>query len=108
MRRVVGTGLGAVTPVGTGREELWASLLAGRLGFATVESFDTRAFSVHLGAEARGFSPAGHGRTLAPARLGRASQRAIAAARLALADAGLGDARLDGAGLPGIDRERAG
>ena len=90
-RRIAVTGLGAVTPVGTGKEEVWANLLAGRLGFAPVASFDTRAFNVHLGAEVRGFSPAPYVRRLDPARLGRASQLAIAAARLALADAGLGE-----------------
>jgi 3-oxoacyl-[acyl-carrier-protein] synthase II len=91
-RRIAVTGLGAVTPVGTGKEEVWANLLAGRLGFAPVASFDTHAFSVHLGAEVRGFSPAPYVRRLDPARLGRASQLAIAAARLALADAGLAEA----------------
>jgi 3-oxoacyl-[acyl-carrier-protein] synthase II len=88
-RRVAVTGLGTVTPVGTGKDEVWASLLAGRLGFAPVTSFDTRAFNVHLGAEVRGFSSAPYVRRLDPGRMGRASQLAIAAARLALADAGL-------------------
>jgi 3-oxoacyl-[acyl-carrier-protein] synthase II len=88
-RRIAVTGLGAVTPVGSGREELWANLLAGRLGFAPVESFDTKAFSVHLGAEVRGFSPGPYVRRLDARRMGRASQLAIAAARQALADAGL-------------------
>jgi 3-oxoacyl-[acyl-carrier-protein] synthase II len=88
-RRIAVTGLGAVTPVGSGRDELWANLLAGRLGFAPVESFDTKAFSVHLGAEVRGFSPGPYVRRLDARRMGRASQLAIAAARQALADAGL-------------------
>jgi 3-oxoacyl-[acyl-carrier-protein] synthase II len=86
--RIAVTGIGAVTPVGIGRQELWASLLAGRLGFAPVESFDTSAFNVHLGAEVRGFAAGPYVRTLDAARLGRASQLAIAAARLALEDAG--------------------
>jgi 3-oxoacyl-[acyl-carrier-protein] synthase II len=108
-RRIAVTGIGAVTPVGTGREELWAALLAGKLGFAPVESFDTSAFNVHLGAEVRGFSPVPYVRTLDAARLGRASQLAIAAARLALADAGLGGHGADtGDGLGGVDAERAG
>ncbi|HVF58498.1 MAG TPA: beta-ketoacyl-[acyl-carrier-protein] synthase family protein [Thermoanaerobaculia bacterium] len=88
-RRIVVTGLGAVTPVGTGAEELWSGLLAGRSGFAPVESFDTGRFNVHLGAEVRGFEPAAWVRRLDPASLGRASQFAVAAARMALADAGL-------------------
>jgi 3-oxoacyl-[acyl-carrier-protein] synthase II len=103
MPRIAVTGLGVVTPLGTGAQQMWASLLAGRLGFAPVRSFDTAAFKVHLGAEVADFSPAPYVRTLDPARLGRASQMAIAAARLALADAGFED------GEPtGLDRERAG
>ncbi len=104
--RVAVTGIGAVTPLGTGKEELWAALLAGKLGFAPVESFDTSAFKVHLGAEVREFSPAPFVRTLDPARLGRASQLAIAASRLALADAGLDD-WLDGEQC-GVSADRVG
>jgi 3-oxoacyl-[acyl-carrier-protein] synthase II len=99
--RIAVTGLGAVTPVGIGWQQTWASLLAGRSGVAPVESFDTSAFSVHLGAEVRGFSAAAFVRRLEPGRLGRASQLAIAAARLALADAGLG--LLPDAVPPGAD-----
>jgi 3-oxoacyl-[acyl-carrier-protein] synthase II len=87
--RIAVTGLGLVTPVGAGREEVWEGLLAGRSGFAPVESFDTRAFSVHLGAEVRGFDPSPWVRRQDVAALGRASLLAIAAARQALEDAGL-------------------
>ena len=87
--RIAVTGLGLFTPVGAGRREVWEGLLAGRSGFAPVESFDTSRFSMHLGAEVKGFDPAPWVRTLDPARLGRASRLAIAAARMALVDAGL-------------------
>ncbi|HEX4963463.1 MAG TPA: beta-ketoacyl-[acyl-carrier-protein] synthase family protein [Thermoanaerobaculia bacterium] len=87
--RIVVTGLGLVTPVGVGKDEAWEALLAGRSGFAPVESFDTRAFSVHLGAEVRSFDPAPWVRRQDAAALGRASLLAIAAARQALEDAGL-------------------
>jgi 3-oxoacyl-[acyl-carrier-protein] synthase II len=98
--RIAVTGLGLVTPIGIGREEVWNGLLAGRSGFAPVESFDTSLFNVHLGAEVRGFEPGPYIQRLDPAALGRASQLAIAAARLALDDAGID---------PGaVDPERAG
>jgi len=97
--RIAVTGLGAVTPVGTGKDEVWASLLAGRLGFAPVESFDTKAFNVHMGAEVQGFSPVPYVLRLDPQRMGRASQLAIAAARLALADADLGAVTSELAGV---------
>lgn len=83
------TGLGLVTPIGSGRQEVWEGLLAGRSGFAPVESFDTGVFTTHLGAEVRGFDPAPWTRRHDPASLGRASLLAIAAARQALEDAGL-------------------
>src|ERR1700720_542918 len=104
--RIAVTGIGTVTPLGIGREELWRGLLAGRHGFAQVESFDTSAFRVHLGAEVRGFSPSPYVRTLDPARIGRASHFAITASRLALVDAGLDD-WLEGE-QGGVTGERAG
>ena len=94
-RRVVVTGIGAVTPVGTGREEMWEGLLAGRCGIGQVESFDTSRYPVHRGAEVHGFSAADFLVELDPESLGRASQLGAAAARLALADAGIDDGDVD-------------
>jgi 3-oxoacyl-[acyl-carrier-protein] synthase II len=88
-RRVVVTGLGLVTPVGIGREEAWANLLAGVSGIKPVSSFDTSRFEVHVGAEVEGFHPEGLIRKLDPGALGRASHLAVAAARMAVADGGL-------------------
>jgi len=94
-RSVVITGIGVVTPVGTGREVFWQALLAGRSGFSPVQSFDTSKMSVHVGAEVRDFDPAEHVRSLDPKSMGRASQLAAAAGRLALEDAGLDQGALD-------------
>ena len=93
--RIVVTGIGVVTSVGAGREEFWESLLAGRCGISPVESFDTAAFGVHRGGEVKGFDAARYLRRLDPSRIGRASQFATAAARLALADAGIEPDSLD-------------
>ena len=87
--RIAVTGVGLVTPVGAGRDEVWKALLAGRSGIGPVESFDTSRFTTHLGAEVRGFDPEPWVRRLDPMALGRASRLAIAAARMALEDAGL-------------------
>jgi 3-oxoacyl-[acyl-carrier-protein] synthase II len=87
--RIVVTGLGWVTPIGAGRDAVWEGLLAGRSGFAPVSSFDTSRFTVHVGAEVRDYDPRPWVRRLDPDRLGRASQLAIAAARMALEDAAL-------------------
>jgi 3-oxoacyl-[acyl-carrier-protein] synthase II len=83
MRRVVITGLGLVTPIGAGRELFWKNLTAGANGIGPVESFDTSAFPVHIGAEVKDFDPSGH------EALGRGSQLAVAAARMALDDSGI-------------------
>lgn len=100
-RRIVVTGLGLVTPVGAGRDEVWQALLSGRSGIAPVESFDTSAYNVHLGAEVRGFAAEPYVRAQDPAKMGRASRFAIAAARMALEDAGLaeGEAPAERAGV---------
>ena len=95
MDRVVVTGVGMVTSIGTGREEFWPSLLDGRSNVGPVESFDTRDYSVHNGAEVRNFDPERFVLKLDPHQVGRASQFAIAAARLALIDANIEIDRLN-------------
>ena len=97
---VVVTGLGMVTSIGTGREQFWDALIAGRCGFGPVKSFDTSKYSVHLGAEIQSFNPDEYVFESDPSTMGRASHLAIAAARLALADASLN--------LETVNRTRAG
>jgi 3-oxoacyl-[acyl-carrier-protein] synthase II len=94
-QRVVVTGVGMVTPIGTGRREFWNSLLAGKTGFAPVKSFDTSKYGVHLGAEIPDFRPEDFVRRLRPDSIGRSSHLAIAAARMALEDASLDLASID-------------
>ena len=87
--RVVVTGIGVVTSVGIGRETFWRQLLDGRCGIGPVESFDTSRYNVHLGGEVKEFAPEAFVEHVEPGSIGRASQLAIAAARLALDDAGI-------------------
>src|SRR5438270_2364625 len=100
MPSVVVTGIGMVTSIGIGREQFWSSLIAGQSGFGPVRSFDTKPFTVHLGAEITKFNPDAYVVTLAGEAIGRSSQLAIAAARLAVSDGFLD--------LNDIDRNRAG
>jgi 3-oxoacyl-[acyl-carrier-protein] synthase II len=93
--RIVITGIGVVTPIGTGCEGFWRNLLDGRCGIAPVQSFDTSGYNVHRGAEVKEFNAKEYILNLDAAHLGRASQFAIAAARLALADAGVETRSLD-------------
>src|SRR5262249_48385864 len=83
-KRIVVTGIGIVTSIGIGRERFWNNLLEGRSGISLVESHDTSRFSVHNGAEVKGFAAEEYVARLDFTRIGRASQFAIAAARLAL------------------------
>jgi len=98
--KVVVTGIGMVTSIGTGRESFWNALLAGRCGFGPVKGFDTSRYNVHVGAEIHDFKPEDYVRHLCGETIGRSSQLAIAAARLALSDASLD--------LSGTDLEHAG
>ena len=88
-RRVGITGIGCVTPIGTGVEELWAGLRAGRSAVRTITRFDPSPFRSRIAAEIPDFAPGDHLRARELRRLDRFSQLGVAAARLALADAGL-------------------
>jgi 3-oxoacyl-[acyl-carrier-protein] synthase II len=90
------TGLGIVSSIGTGRQQFWDALLAGRSGFSRVRSFDTSDYLVHVGAEISDFYPEDYVLELNPAAIGRTSQLAIAASRLALQDGALDLADIDG------------
>jgi 3-oxoacyl-[acyl-carrier-protein] synthase II len=99
-RRVAITGIGCVTPIGTGVDGLWAGLRAGRSAVRTISRFDPSPFRSHIAAEIPDFAPGDHLRARELRRLDRFSQLGVAAARLAL-----GDARVDPAGE---DRDRIG
>ncbi|MFC9897591.1 beta-ketoacyl-[acyl-carrier-protein] synthase family protein [Nocardia sp. NPDC127579] len=93
-RAVAVTGLGAVSSIGIGATEFLAGLRAGRSGASTIESFDTTGFEHSRGGEVRGFAPEDWIERLEIDSLGRATQFAIAAAKMAVADGGLDPAEL--------------
>jgi 3-oxoacyl-[acyl-carrier-protein] synthase II len=88
-RRVVITGLGVISSIGIGKETFWHSLLNGQSGISTIERFDTAQFDVHIGGEVKTFQPNRFLHKKEIRRYGRATQFAIAATQLALADAGI-------------------
>ena len=89
MRRVVITGMGAVTPLGNDVESTWRAALEGRSGVDFLRAFDTSDFPVHIAAEVKDFDLNGN---LVPPkelkRIDRNVQFALAAANEALSDAG--------------------
>jgi 3-oxoacyl-[acyl-carrier-protein] synthase II len=90
-RRVVVTGLGAVTPVGNTREEFWKRLIAGESGVAPIMAFDARDFDCRIAAEVKDFKPEELIGRKEARRMDRFTQFAFVAAREAIADAKLPD-----------------
>ena len=88
-RRVVVTGLGAVTPIGNTVEEFWNSIKAGTVGIGEITKFDTTAYKVKLAAEVKDFQAKERMDAKAARRMEAFSQFAVAAAREAFEDAGL-------------------
>ena len=89
LRRVVITGMGCVTPVGIGREAFWNALVAGESGVRRIESFDASDSPVRIAAEVRGFDWEAEVNAKDRRHVPRTVPLALAAAREALADAGL-------------------
>lgn len=89
LRRVVITGLGAVSPVGIGVRDFADSLRAGRVGIGPARSFDATPFPSRKAAEVDDFDPAALLHHLDPDRWGRSALLAAAASRLAVEDSGI-------------------
>ncbi len=99
--RVAVTGVGVVSPLGIGREELWRSVSEGRSGAGLITLFDASDSPVRMACEAHGFDPADFMDRRKARRMDRYAQFAVAAARMAVADAGLPIDR-DGEGIGAI------
>ncbi|MCF2612078.1 MULTISPECIES: beta-ketoacyl-ACP synthase II [Fusobacterium] len=90
MRRVVVTGLGLITALGTGLEKSWTAIKEGKSGIKTIESFDTTNTPVKCAGEVRDFSPEDFGiEKKEVKKLARNAQFAIAASKMAQADSNL-------------------
>jgi 3-oxoacyl-[acyl-carrier-protein] synthase II len=94
-RRVVVTGVGLVTPLGTGRDTFWPKVLAGVGAADEVRAFDTSQYRVHRGCEVPDFDFAATVGAPPPPGMGRATQFALAATVLALRDANLAPETVD-------------
>ncbi|MEW6581721.1 MAG: beta-ketoacyl-ACP synthase II [Actinomycetota bacterium] len=88
-RRVVVTGLGLITPLGTGPEEVWASAVAGRSGAGPITLFDASEHDTSFACEVKGFDPLAYMDRKSARRMDRFAQLGVAAARLALENAGV-------------------
>ena len=88
-RRVVVTGMGAVTPIGNNVEEFWSSVKAGKVGIGEITKFDTTAYKVKIAAEVKDFNVADYMDLKAANRMEPFSQYAIAAAVQAMNQSGI-------------------
>jgi 3-oxoacyl-[acyl-carrier-protein] synthase II len=88
-RRVVVTGLGAVTPLGNDVESTWEGLVAGRSGAADITQFDSSDYAVHFACEVKGFDPTDYIDRKKARRMDRFAHLIVAAARQAEADSEL-------------------
>jgi 3-oxoacyl-[acyl-carrier-protein] synthase II len=105
-RRVWITGLGIVSPIGTGRDAFWAGVRAGVSPVRRIDRFDPSPFRSQVAAQIDDFDPLDHMDARTARQLDRFSQFSLAAGRLALADAGLPGDGIDAAA--GVDPERFG
>ncbi|MGD0059198.1 MAG: beta-ketoacyl-ACP synthase II [Verrucomicrobiia bacterium] len=110
-RRVVITGIGVLTPLGSELEVFWQNLLAGKSGIAPVTRFDTTAYDCKIGGEVKDFKPEEFMPIKETRRTDRFTQYAIGAAKKAIADAGVDVAKGDpnrvgvliGSGIGGME-----
>ncbi len=99
-KRVVITGIGAITPIGNNAVDYWNALLAGKSGITKVTAFDASDYATQIAGEVKGFEPGNYMDKKEARRMDRFTQFAVACSRMAL-----DDAKID---LEKIDRDRAG
>lgn len=95
LKRVVVTGIGAVTPVGNNAADTWKSLLEGKSGAAPITAFDASKFKTHFACEVKGFNPEDYFDRKEARRYDRYTQFAMAATDEAILDAGVDLETLD-------------
>ena len=89
MKRVVITGMGAITPIGLNAEEFWESLKAGTIGFSEITQFDTTDYKVKVAASVKGFEGKNYMDVKSARRMELFCQYAVAAAKEALEQSGI-------------------
>ncbi len=94
-RRVAVTGIGFISPIGDSADEVWNNLIEGNSGVGPITRFDTTGYSTRIAAEVHDFEPEGFMDRKTARHLGRYCQFALAAAQLAVRDAGIDLERLE-------------
>ena len=110
-KRVVITGLGAVTPIGIGKDVFWQSLVAGKSGVDRITRFDPSEYATQIAGEVKDFDPTQYIEKKEAKRMDRCTQFAVSAAKMAFEDAGIDFEQEDrsrmgtliGTGIGGMD-----
>jgi 3-oxoacyl-[acyl-carrier-protein] synthase II len=89
LKRVVVTGIGAITPIGNNLEDFWQGMLNGVSGCGPITQFDAAKFKTRIACEIKGFDPLNHMEKKEARKLDRFTQIALAASDMAVADAGI-------------------
>ncbi len=89
MRRVVVTGMGAITPIGNSVDEFWKGIKEEKVGIAPISNFETTEYKAKLSADVKGFDPKNYMDAKSAKRMDRFSQFAVAAAKEAITQSGL-------------------
>lgn len=111
LKRVVVTGMGALTPIGSNLEDYWKGLVSGRSGAAPITHFDASKFKTKFACEVKGFDPAQHFDRKEARKIDKFSQYAMVVADEAVRDAGITTQNADpdrvgviwGSGIGGLD-----
>lgn len=96
MRRVVVTGLGAVTPLGNNVKDTWENIKAGKSGIAKITHFDCEGYDCQIAGEVKNFVASDYMDKKEARKMGLFTQYAVAAASMALSDAGLNKENIEG------------
>ncbi|HNT37401.1 MAG TPA: beta-ketoacyl synthase N-terminal-like domain-containing protein, partial [bacterium] len=94
-KRVVITGMGVITPVGSTLRDFWGALLAGKSGIGLLDRFDTTNFSSKIAAQIKGFDPTQFIPEKEMTRIDPFVQYALGASQMALDDSGLDLSKVD-------------
>ena len=111
MKRVVITGLGAITPIGIGKNDFWNSLIHGKSGIEPITKFNTDEFDSKIAAEVKNFNPEDFLNKKEAKRMDRFAQYAVASTKLALEDGNISLDKLNkdkvgviiGTGIGGVE-----
>lgn len=111
LKRVVVTGIGALTPLGNSLDDYWNALLAGKSGAAPITLFDAEKFKTKFACEVKGFDPVDYMDRKEARKMDRFCQLAVGAAEQGVKDSGLDSAKVDlarvgviwGSGIGGLD-----